>query len=146
MRITFIKSKKEFDIDFWQTLFCRIWAYLAPILGVLNVYTILNYAIGRCKEKHRILDGVKIITDGIDLDFLKKEIMGKKIKDEDAIFALHDFLSEILSALAILSGRKVSREVRNFLNKISKQEGLKNKVICLPNPREEETTCFSFDF
>ena len=142
MRISFIKPQKEIDVAFWQMLFCRIWACLVPVLGVSSVCTILNHALTRCKQNNKILERVRIIADGVNLDFLKEG----DIKKEETVLAMRDFLSEILNALAILSGKKVSDEVRNLINKILKQKVLKNNMICLPSPTKDETTCFSFDF
>lgn len=142
MQIFFIKPRKELDIEFWQMLLRRIWAYLVPVLGISNVYGILNQSLTQCKQNNKILEHVRILADGVDLDFLKEE----DSKKEETLLALRNFLSEILNTLAVLSGKKVSDQVRNIVNKLLKQKISKSRMLCFPDSTEKGATCFSFDF
>lgn len=124
-----LASKEQPDIDFFEGLFRLIWARIVPILGILNVKTMLEHALEEGRVRHPILCEVHVREDGIRLVALKQALRMKQVTPEDAREALRDYLASLVHLLARLSGNVVSDQVYTMVEDARQKKRIKQKIL-----------------
>ncbi|MBI4133386.1 hypothetical protein HY478_02110 [Candidatus Uhrbacteria bacterium] len=122
-------KEKDTDLEFFETLFRSIWARIVPILGILNVKTMLEHALEEGRSHHPVLNHVRIREDGVRLVLLKQAVSAKKVSKEEVQEGLRDFLTSLVHLLARLSGDIVSTQVREVIEHARQKRKIKEKLL-----------------
>ena len=102
-------------IQTYEKLFQGIWVKTVPTLGVTSFAAMLERALFVAQQKYLFLSKIKVRSDGVSLDELKKPSL-EPVSEADLENGLREYVTTLVSILAKIMGEVISGEVKKLID------------------------------
>jgi hypothetical protein len=96
-------------IDIYEDLLGTVWAKISPTLGTVTVVTIMQRAINRTSENHRVLGHLTVSETGPSFTKIR-EHLGQEEKDE-LKDGFRELIANLFDILAKLTGNIIVQQL-----------------------------------